>query len=321
MKKIKEKQNRMNNSNPFSTNVNDLGNYVGNARISLATAPVVNTLRSGYSPITRWKPYAFASNDSFIKGKLSAIKKCTARIGARKTLTGRESRLLIPYRPTTEKAIYLHYPNYRGGVEGDKGIMKKMFGNITFPVGHSAIITLDEFGHAAYFEYGRYNGKDKNVIGNTRRINGEPIFGNVRHFDILSKQTPFENDSAYVQRIRKKLPYSKSGQIDMTVFDQANIGAINKGFRRLAANGNRPDYSLNPTNRYIRTCATVANDILTQGFTEHTIKTYLDNLYPQRNKERKHLYNQSSYTFFNPWSSGRLYNRMEMFGDKSYILK
>lgn len=42
MKKIKEKQNRMNNSNPFSTNVNDLGNYVGNARISLATAPVVN---------------------------------------------------------------------------------------------------------------------------------------------------------------------------------------------------------------------------------------------------------------------------------------
>ena len=199
--------------------------------------------------------------------------------------------------------------------------MKKMFGNITFPVGHSAIITLDEFGHAAYFEYGRYNGKDKNVIGNTRRINGEPIFGNVRHFDILSKQTPFENDSAYVQRIRKKLPYSKSGQIDMTVFDQANIGAINRGFRRLAANGNRPDYSLNPTNRYIRTCATVANDILTQGFTEHTIKTYLDNLYPQRNKERKHLYNQSSYTFFNPWSSGRLYNRMEMFGDKSYILK
>lgn len=60
-------------------------------------------------------------------------------------------------------------------MEGDKGIMKKMFGNITFPVGHSAIITLDEFGHAAYFEYGRYNGKDKNVIGNTRRINGEPI--------------------------------------------------------------------------------------------------------------------------------------------------
>ena len=311
----------MNNSNPFSTKVNDLGNYVGNARISLATAPVVNTLRSGYSPITRWKPYAFASNDSFIKGILSAIKKCTARIGARRTLTGRESRLLIPYRPTTEKAIYLHYPNYRGGVEGDKGIMKKMFGNITFPVGHSAIITLDEFGHAAYFEYGRYNGKDKNVIGNTRRINGEPIFGNVRHFDILSKQTPFENDSAYVQKIRKKLPYSKSGQIDMTVFDQANIGAINRGFRRLAANGNRLDYSLNPTNRFIRTCATVANDILTQGFTKHTIKTYLDNLYPQRNKERKHLYNQSFYTFFNPWSSGRLYNRMEMFGDKSYILK
>ena len=73
MKKIKEKQNRMNNSYPFSTKVNDLGNYVGNARISLATAPVVNTSRSGYSPITRWKPYAFASNDSFIKGKLSAI--------------------------------------------------------------------------------------------------------------------------------------------------------------------------------------------------------------------------------------------------------
>lgn len=143
--------------------------------MSLATTPVVNILRSGYSPITRWKPYTFAPNDSFIKGKLSAIKKCTARIGARKTLTGRESRLLIPYRPTTEKAIYLHYPNYRGGVEGDKGIMKKMFGNITFPVGHSAIIALDEFGHAAYFEYGRYNGKDKNVIGNTRRINGEPI--------------------------------------------------------------------------------------------------------------------------------------------------
>lgn len=64
----------MNNSNPFSTNVNDLGNYVGNARISLATAPVVNTLRSGYSPITRWKPYAFASNDSFIKVNFLQLK-------------------------------------------------------------------------------------------------------------------------------------------------------------------------------------------------------------------------------------------------------
>lgn len=42
--------------------------------------------------------------------------------------------------------------------------MKKIFGNITFPVGHSAIITLDEFGHAAYFEYGRYNGKDKMLL-------------------------------------------------------------------------------------------------------------------------------------------------------------
>ena len=80
MKKIKEKQNRMNNSNPFCTNSNGLGNYAGNTRMSLATTPVVNILRSGYSPITRWKPYAFASNDSFIKGKLSAIestyKKC-----------------------------------------------------------------------------------------------------------------------------------------------------------------------------------------------------------------------------------------------------
>lgn len=227
MIKTNKKQNRTNNSNPFCTNANGLGNYAGNTRMSLATTPVVNIRRSGYSPITRWKPYTFTSNDSFVRGKLAAIKKSAAKIGERRTLTGRESRLLIPYRPTTEKAIYLHYPNYRGGVEGDKGIMKKMFGDITFPVGHSAIITLDEFGHANYFEYGRYNGKDKNVIGNTRRINGEPIFGNVRHFDILSKQTPFENDSAYVQRIRKKLPYSKSGQIDMTVFDQANIGAIN----------------------------------------------------------------------------------------------
>lgn len=102
MKKIKEKQNRTNNSNPFCTNSNGLGNYAGNTRMSLATTPVVNILRSGYSPITRWKPYTFAPNDSFIKGKLSAIKKCTARIGARKTLTGRESRLLIPYRPTTD---------------------------------------------------------------------------------------------------------------------------------------------------------------------------------------------------------------------------
>lgn len=75
MIKINKKQNRTNNSNPFCTNSNGLGNYAGNVRISLATAPVVNTLRSGYSPITRWKPYAFASNDSFIKGILSAIKK------------------------------------------------------------------------------------------------------------------------------------------------------------------------------------------------------------------------------------------------------
>ena len=75
MKKIKEKQNRTNNSNPFCTNSNGLGNYVGNARISLATAPVVNTLRSGYSPITRWKPYTFAPNDSSLDFNSSLLEK------------------------------------------------------------------------------------------------------------------------------------------------------------------------------------------------------------------------------------------------------
>ena len=73
--KIKEKQNRTNNSNPFCTNANGLGNYAGNTRMSLATTPVVNILRSSYSPITRWKPYTFTSNDSFMRGELAAIKK------------------------------------------------------------------------------------------------------------------------------------------------------------------------------------------------------------------------------------------------------
>ena len=290
-------QNGTKNSNPICTKVN------------------------GCRSVAEWKPCTFTANDSFIRGKLDEIRSNVARLSGRRTLAGRLSRLRIPYRPSVEKAIYLHYPNYRGGVEGDKGIMKRMLGNTTFPVGHCAVVTLDEFGNAKYFEYGRYNKKDKNVIGRTVRGNGETIFGNVRQFKIPSKRTPFENDSVYIQRIRPVLPYNSSGVVHATIYEQANAARINRGFRSLALNGYRRDYSLSPANKYIRTCATVANDMLRQGFTNHTIKTYLENLYPKNNKGRMHLYNRSAYTFFNPWSSGRLYNSMEMFGDKSYIFK
>lgn len=227
--------------------------------------------------------------------------------------------------------IYLHYPSYIGGVEGDS-FFTKVLGNSKFPVGHNAVITVSPENKTKYYEYGRYS-NDKNIIGESKRASGEKIFGNVRNFPIPDK-FPFENDSNFIERIKDKLPYSNNDAL-VEIFP-ANVKLVNDGFIILANNKNRANYSLNPfKNGYVRTCATEANRLIKRGLNKEQLNILNKNaminavrsnpfsLWDKPVYADKDSVNTDAAIFekFNPFASGRYFKYFSPIASKNFKIK
>ena len=155
-------------------------------------------------------------------------------------------------------AIYLHYPNFIGHSKNALKIagtdLGEMIGDPNLPVGHSAVVLVDNQGNSNYYEYGRYVPSNGNVIGDEQRptVKG----GNWRSIP-LPKQKEGENDSTYIARIQNMLPDTKTGTYQAMSIPSVDVEKATKWVYDQANNPNRKEYNI------FNTCATGAcNSIL-----------------------------------------------------------
>ena len=185
-------------------------------------------------------------------GGLAAMREMTH--AAR---TGGMSRQPVISNPVIQNqdnghAIYLHYPNFIGNSKNafkigdfDPG---EMIGNPQLPVGHAAIILVDNKGNANYYEYGRYANTD-HIIGKEQRSTVKG--GNWRQFE-LPRQKSGENDSAYVARIQGMLPDTKTGAYQAMSIPSVDVNRAQQYIQSQADDPNRMEYGI------FNTCATGA---------------------------------------------------------------
>ena len=155
--------------------------------------------------------------------------------------------------------IYLHYPNYTNHTKNTfSGVLGKQWdsldlSSVELPVGHSALILLDDKGRSKYYEYGRYNSaesKNTHIVG--RYINN---YGNFRRTIIPDKNNN-ESLSQYVKRIAGFLPGKDAGDLEATFMSNINTVDAEKYILSIANDKKRKPYS--ETN----TCATLASDVV-----------------------------------------------------------
>lgn len=147
-------------------------------------------------------------------------------------------------------AIYLTYPEFQGKLNnafkvGNVDVGKEVSdatGIKSLPVGHSAVILIDDKGRANYYEYGRYGGGEANVIGHRKSVKG----GNYKRKYIATKKTG-ESDQDFFERIRGRLPYK--GTVHASYINGVDTGAANSYWNNKANNKNREEYNL------MHTCA------------------------------------------------------------------
>lgn len=234
----------------------------------------------------------------------------------------------------TGRVLYLHYPNYMGGFEGDP-VLSKLFPKAKFPVGHNAVITVSPSNVTRYYEYGRYK-EDPNIVGKTERRNGKEIFGNVRRFRIPNKNNG-ETDSAYVERVKHFLPYSRKSDAIVQVIP-ANTDSVNAAFQRLADDPGRKAYSLNPLRGYVQTCATMANDMIARGLSGRqkslakgvaVIKAVRHAVSPLQGVLLDPVYDTNdsvpmktqAYSESNPFASGRYFKQFKPLSVKNFRIR
>ena len=157
------------------------------------------------------------------------------------------------------QAIYLNYPEFRGGAGGtvvvgglDLGAgVAKILGidpKKGLPVGHSAIITIDKDGNSRYTEYGRYTRKDGDLIG---KVRGTVKGGNWRQ-KLLPKKREDEDLKTYMRRIYKSLPDADTGMTQATYIPTFNTTGALQYIDQQANDPDRKEYGP------YHTCATDA---------------------------------------------------------------
>ena len=168
----------------------------------------------------------------------------------------------------TGRAIYIHYPNFKGSTANAISINGKDIGKMagdavgisTLPVGHAAAILISPEGEGTYYEYGRYTGKpgvpDEYGVSTFGHVRPTVKGGNWRRKK-LPNIMPGESDSAYVARLQSSLPNTKTGAYQIMSFPNVNVKKATEYIESQANDIERPTYG--PGN----TCANGAcNSIL-----------------------------------------------------------
>lgn len=145
-------------------------------------------------------------------------------------------------------AIYLTYPEFQGKLSnafkvGNVDVGKEISdatGIKSLPVGHSAVILIDDDGKANYYEYGRYGGGEANVIGHRNSVKG----GNYKRKYIATRRAG-ESDQQFFERIKSRLPYK--GTVHASYINGIDTGAANSYWNNKANNKNREEYNLTHT--------------------------------------------------------------------------
>ena len=164
------------------------------------------------------------------------------------------------------KAIYLHYPNFKGKASNALKIMgfdvgKAILGNNSLPVGHGETLLVDENGKVKYVRYGRYTTGTGEVRPNVKG-------GNWGIYDYPDMK-PNETTEQYVNRLldlNKKggnyLEDSKYGAFEAIEIPNVNYQKALDYAVTQSKDSNRPEYSI--TN----TCATGACNTIKAGLSE-----------------------------------------------------
>ena len=124
------------------------------------------------------------------------------------------------------QAIYLNYPEFKGSAANAVKIgnydlgktVAQTLGVGRLPVGHAAIITIDENGNSRHTEYGRYTTKDGNLIGKVR----DTVKGGNWRQKVLSRKRKDEDLKAYMRRVHKSLPAASTGMTQATYIHTKN---------------------------------------------------------------------------------------------------
>lgn len=184
-----------------------------------------------------------------------------------------------PSNPRGGKAIYLHYPNFKGQAAnalkiGNTDVGKEIFGTgNVLPVGHGETLLVDENGKVKYVRYGRYT-------TGTGHVRGSVKGGNWGIYDYPDMK-PDESTEQYINRLldlRKKgaghlLEDAKYGAFEAIEVPDVDFQKALDYATTQSNDRNRDEYSI--TN----TCATGACNTIKAGLsTLDGLKTYIPNI-------------------------------------------
>ena len=213
--------------------------------------------------------------------------------------------------PKVGHAIYLHYPNFKGGASnafkiGNVDVGKILLKDKKLPVGHSAVVLVDKDGKADYYEYGRYTPEKGHVIGTEQRPTAKG--GNWRQFKINSRYGAKDNDSTFIARIQGQLPYTNTGSYQILSVPSVNTEKAREWIMAEANNPNRKEYGL--TN----TCATGACDAVLPFRTRQDFHPF------QENDQRGYSKEAIDWSYL-PWTTDNYAEDVRKAANKIYIME